>query len=84
MRNAKKVSLLVEGMTCASCVGHVERALKKVDGVTDVSVNLATERATVESDSPNGADVDALVMAVHDAGYEVKMETTTPSIGGMT
>jgi Cu+-exporting ATPase len=84
MSNVKKVSLLVEGMTCASCVGHVERALKKVDGVADVSVNLATERATVESESPNGADVDALVTAVHDAGYEVKVETTTLSIGGMT
>ena len=39
----------IEGMTCASCVGRVEKALKAVAGVKDVSVNLATERATVNA-----------------------------------
>ena len=40
-------TLQVEGMTCASCVGRVERALRKVPGVQDASVNLATESARI-------------------------------------
>ncbi|HWT15077.1 MAG TPA: heavy metal translocating P-type ATPase [Patescibacteria group bacterium] len=58
----------IQGMTCASCVGRVERALKKVPGVVDASVNLATESATVQA----GAEVtrDTLVAAVAHAGYE--------------
>jgi len=46
------VSLPIEGMTCASCVGRVERALKIVPGVLDASVNLATERADVRLARP--------------------------------
>ena len=42
-------TLLVEGMTCASCVMRVEKALKKVPGVAAASVNLATEKATVQA-----------------------------------
>ena len=58
----------IAGMTCASCVGRVERSLKQVPGVVDASVNLATESATVQA----GAEVtrDVLVAAVADAGYE--------------
>ncbi|MFN3616310.1 MAG: heavy metal translocating P-type ATPase, partial [Rubrimonas sp.] len=60
----------VVGMTCASCVGRVESALKAVPGVTSAVVNLATGRATVEGE----ADVDDLVAAVERAGY--RAETT--------
>jgi Cu+-exporting ATPase len=70
-------------MTCASCVGHVERALKEVDGVAAARVNLASERATVEF-APNGAEVAALVSAVRDAGYDVPTEKLSLPIGGMT
>jgi len=58
----------IEGMTCASCVGRVEKALGKVPGVTSAQVNLATEMATVQS---NDGDVNlpALVAAVEKAGY---------------
>jgi Au+-exporting ATPase len=59
------VSLPIEGMTCASCVGRVERALCAVPGVNEAGVNLATERATVKG----GADAAALIAAVADAGY---------------
>ena len=62
---APAIELAIEGMTCASCVGRVERALKAVDGVSDASVNLATERATIY-----GGDVKALVAAVAAAGYQ--------------
>jgi Cu+-exporting ATPase len=63
------VELSVTGMTCASCVGHVEKALRAVPGVVDAAVNLATERASVRTLA--GADITpALVKAVTDAGYE--------------
>ncbi|HEX7989978.1 MAG TPA: heavy metal translocating P-type ATPase [Stenotrophomonas sp.] len=61
--------LTIEGMTCASCVGRVERALKAIPGVTQASVNLATERASVHTDG--SVPREALVQAIHKAGYEV-------------
>jgi len=79
----KQLTLPVEGMTCASCVGHVERALRKVAGVTEASVNLATERASVTFDTKQSSPGD-LVAAVRDAGYDVPTESVTLSIGGMT
>ena len=60
----------VEGMTCAACVGRVERALARLPGVTDASVNLATEKATVRYDAA-AASPDALREAVRQAGYDV-------------
>ena len=70
--------LPIEGMTCAACVRRVERALNKVDGVSQANVNLATEKATVHFD-PALASVDALRTAVVKAGYRVgaqPVETT--------
>lgn len=61
------VSLAISGMTCASCVGRVEAALKKVPGVTYVSVNLATERVQVTA---IGVAVETLISAVARAGYD--------------
>ena len=46
----KQITLPVEGMTCASCVSHVQKALEKVEFVSEVNVNLATERASVAYD----------------------------------
>jgi Cu+-exporting ATPase len=57
----------VEGMTCASCVGRVEKALRKVDGVLDASINLATESARVNVAS--GVELSTLLQAVERAGY---------------
>jgi len=79
----KQITLPVQGMTCASCVAHVERALKKVDGVADVNVNLATESASVEF-TPEGAEVSQLMAAVRDVGYDVAIEKVSLPIGGMT
>jgi Cu+-exporting ATPase len=62
----RPVELQVEGMTCASCVARVEKALKKVPGVVDVAVNLATERARVQAP---GVAFDVLAAAVEQAGY---------------
>ncbi|MEE8389250.1 MAG: copper ion binding protein, partial [Anaerolineae bacterium] len=79
----QKVTLPVRGMTCASCVAHVERALKGVDGVADVNVNLATEKASVRFGA-GAVEIGDLVEAVQETGYEVPTETLTLPIGGMT
>ena len=64
------IDLGVQGMTCANCVGRVERALGKVDGVLSTTVNLATERATVQY-LPSAVSVGQLKAAVRESGYEV-------------
>ena len=74
------LTLPVEGMTCASCVGRVERALRKVPGVTDAAVNLATERAEVTG----VATPDALIAAIAAAGYRVPVTERGLAIEGMT
>jgi Cu+-exporting ATPase len=65
----ESLSFAVEGMTCAACVNRVERALKKVTGVHDARVNLATERVTVEASRTDDPMRDALRAAVERAGY---------------
>lgn len=65
-----KKTFSIQGMHCASCVNVIERALKKVDGVSDASVNLLTEKASVTLD-PKMADDNKLFQAVKGAGYSV-------------
>ncbi|MGE3961991.1 MAG: heavy metal translocating P-type ATPase [Dehalococcoidia bacterium] len=67
--SGERMRFAVRGMTCASCVRRVERALGGVEGVSRASVNLATEQATVEA-GPN-IDVDQLRRAVDSAGYDL-------------
>src|SRR5687768_15901186 len=64
------VTFGVTGMTCASCVRRVEKALGKVDGVIEANVNLATERASVAYD-PEQVSLADLKGAVEKAGYGV-------------
>ena len=64
---AGTLDLGIAGMTCASCVGRVERALRKVPGVQDATVNLATERAHIVFDAASGGGIEALARrAVQD------------------
>ena len=79
----RELSFGVDGMSCASCVGRVERALREVPGVMSSAVNLATGRATVGFD-PVAANVDVLVAAVESAGYELHLARTQLRISGMT
>ena len=65
------VELNIDGMTCASCVGRVERALNKVAGVKSVSVNLANERAHLEL--LGAVDPQTLIAAVSKAGYSASL-----------
>jgi Cu+-exporting ATPase len=72
----------IEGMSCASCVGRVEKALAAVPGVERTSVNLATNKATVHH-GKDAAPVSTLVKAVREAGYDVAAEEASLAIGGM-
>jgi len=67
----REVTIAVGDMTCASCVGRVEKALGKVDGVLDVSVNLATEQARVQVAA--GTEPSTLIAAVEAAGYTASL-----------
>ncbi|MDT7952353.1 MAG: heavy metal translocating P-type ATPase [Acetobacteraceae bacterium] len=67
-REGKTIDLGVSGMTCASCVRRVERALTRVPGVLDAAVNLATERARVTVGA--GVEAEQLARAIGDAGYQ--------------
>jgi Cu+-exporting ATPase len=69
--------LQIEGMTCASCVARVERALTRTPGVTGVSVNLATERAEVVAGG--GLDPELLLAAVRAAGYDATVVSPATS-----
>ncbi|SEJ89247.1 Cu+-exporting ATPase [Deinococcus reticulitermitis] len=80
---SKTIELGVQGMTCASCVGRVERGLKKVEGVEGASVNLATERATVTYD-PALTTTQALLDKVKDVGYEPVISELELGVQGMT
>lgn len=72
----------IEGMTCASCVARVEKAIEAVPGVTSATVNLATERATVTFNE--AVAMETVVQAIEMAGYEPRIETLQFGIEGMT
>ncbi|MDP2005956.1 MAG: heavy metal translocating P-type ATPase [Rubrivivax sp.] len=74
--------LQVTGMTCASCVMRVEKSLKAVPGVSQASVNLATEQASVSAEP--AVTADTLAAAVRKAGYDVTTTETTLLVEGMT
>ncbi|MSO89524.1 MAG: copper-translocating P-type ATPase [Rhodospirillaceae bacterium] len=77
------VSLPIEGMTCASCVARVERALLRVAGVGKASVNLASERADIEFEG-SVTGPTALAAAIEAAGYTVPRRSIDLKIEGMT
>ena len=79
---AETIQIPIEGMTCASCVGRVEKALLAVPGALSASVNLATERAEVQVSDPS-VRTD-LILAVEATGYSVPGNITELSIDGMT
>ena len=78
------VTLPVEGMHCASCVGRIEAALGAVEGVADASANLATGRVQVSAQPGANVDQAALVGAIEKAGYRVSAGTTELAVTGMT
>lgn len=76
----RQFSIDIDGMSCASCVGRVEKALRTVAGVTDASVNLSAENATISGT----AQVTDIRQALIDVGYPARQETLSLSIEGMS
>lgn len=79
----RKTQLKITGMTCASCVARVEKAIRETKGVEQANVNLATEIATFVYD-PAQISIEDIVHSIKDAGYGVEEETVTLPIRGMT
>ncbi|MDA8194978.1 MAG: heavy metal translocating P-type ATPase [Thermaerobacter sp.] len=82
LEDAAELQLDIAGMTCASCVLHVEKALQKVPGVNQADVNLTLEKARVRF-NPAQVDTDDLVRAVSHAGYQVRAEHRVFAIAGL-
>ncbi len=74
----RQAILAIEGMTCASCAMRIEKGLKKVEGVKEASVNLATEKAAVTYD-PTRTDLARLIQRVEAVGYRAAPHTETPA-----
>jgi Cu+-exporting ATPase len=77
MTQATTFTLSIQGMTCASCVARVEKALTATPGVVSAQVNLATERAKIEASGP-AASIEALTAAVERAGYDATAVANAP------
>ena len=71
--NPELFTLDIGGMTCASCVGRVEKALAKIPGVEAASVNLATEQAKIRMNPNFGVNIDEVIALVQKTGYEAKI-----------
>lgn len=79
---AKKITLGIEGMHCASCAQNIENGLCKLDGVNKASVNFAIEKATVEYD-PSKIELKNIEKTIVDVGYGVVKDTINLKISGM-
>lgn len=77
-----QTTLSIEGMSCASCVGRVEKGLAALDGVSDVSVNLASESARLSIDTP--ARIQSAVDALQTLGYPARTARVTLNIASMS
>jgi Cu+-exporting ATPase len=82
MSFSKTRPLSVQNMSCASCVGRVERALKSLPGVSDVRVNLASETVQAQVDAPGR--MPEIVAALDKAGYPVRQRTVRLNVASMT
>ena len=71
--NSELFTLDIGGMTCASCVGRVEKALDKIPGVEAASVNLATEQAKIRVNADSGVKIDDIIALVQKTGYSAKI-----------
>jgi P-type Cu+ transporter len=78
-----EITLPVTGMTCASCVSHVERALNELPSVSNVSVNLSSSKTTLIYD-PHQTRIATLKQAIENVGYQVPTSELTLDVSGMT
>jgi P-type Cu+ transporter len=77
------ITIPVTGMTCASCVARVEKALSKTEGVSEASVNFAAEKVTVAYD-PDSVSAEELIRVIEDVGYGAEVGETTFGLTGMS
>ncbi|MBI5944719.1 MAG: copper-translocating P-type ATPase [Chloroflexi bacterium] len=82
-KNISEITLPINGMTCASCVAHVEDALKELPGTSNVLVNLATNKANLSYD-PQRVKLNDMRRAVEDVGYAIAIAEQTLDVRGMT
>lgn len=82
MADGTKHRILIDGMSCASCVGRVERSISSLEGVSDVSVNLATESAVFHIDQPSR--LSEIVATLADLGYPAQVATTMLTVSDMS
>ena len=82
MTDTSQTTLSIEGMTCASCVGRVEKALAGLDGVSDVAVNLASETARLSLDDPSRLTDATQTLA--SLGYPARTSRVTLNIASMS
>ncbi|WP_026486548.1 heavy metal translocating P-type ATPase [Caldanaerobius polysaccharolyticus] len=82
-KEAAKISFKIKGMTCAACASRIEKALKKMPGVSDANVNFAVEKATITY-NPQDVGADDFVKKIRDVGYDVIEDRTTLKLKGMT
>jgi len=78
----QRIEIRVDGMSCASCVGRIEKALMGKHGVAEAQVNLATGKATVEFDQP--ATPAMLIDSIKEAGYQPRLQSAEIPVIGMT
>ncbi|NEZ45027.1 heavy metal translocating P-type ATPase [Paenibacillus alvei] len=79
----KHTTLPIEGMTCAACATRIEKGLKRMDGIEEAAVNLASERAAVQYDG-DAVSLQQVVDKIEHLGYKVPVETMDLQIEGMT
>ena len=79
-KNIERIIAPIEGMTCASCVARVEKSIRKVEGVKNVSVNLATEKAMIEFETGE-IDFNKIADTVEDAGYKIDFSSQAENAG---
>ena len=83
MENTLKTNLPITGMTCANCAANIERSLKKLTGVDEVSVNFASEQAAVSFD-PQQVQLHEVINKIQGAGFGVAAATAEMPVTGMT
>lgn len=78
----KRIDIPITGMTCAACAATVEKTLKKIEGIEDATVNLASEKATILTEKP--LDIRGIAEAVKSEGYGVLISRIDFAVKGMT
>ncbi|HEX7592349.1 MAG TPA: heavy-metal-associated domain-containing protein [Candidatus Limnocylindrales bacterium] len=73
------VRIPIEGMTCTSCVSRITRAVRKIDGIESVRVDLGSDSAIVGFDGVR-TSLAAIGLAIHGAGYQARLEAATPFV----